>query len=170
MMKRILRSDAFLSVAGWLAAAYIRLVYRTSRVIEEPHEIEASMAPDYPLIAAMWHGQFLMIPALVTRNFKVRCMVARHGDAEFVGRALARFGMGLIRGAGAGGRKKDRGGVYALRAALADAEGRGQRRDDRRGAARAGADRGLRYRDAGAAVGSADHSCRGRDQPFHDLQ
>jgi 3-deoxy-D-manno-octulosonic-acid transferase len=119
MMKRILRSDAFLSVAGWLAAAYIRLVYRTSRVIEEPHEIEASMAPDYPLIAAMWHGQFLMIPTLVTRNFKVRCMVARHGDAEFVGRALARFGMGLIRGAGAGGRKKDRGGVYALRAALA---------------------------------------------------
>ncbi len=48
----------------------------------------------------------------------MQCMVARHGDAEIVGRTLEKFGLDLIRGAGAGERRKDRGGVYALRAAL----------------------------------------------------
>ncbi|MEI9902134.1 MAG: glycosyltransferase N-terminal domain-containing protein [Hyphomicrobium sp.] len=45
-------------------------------------------------------------------------MVARHGDAELVGTAMERFGVELIRGAGAGGRRKDRGGVHALRQAV----------------------------------------------------
>ncbi len=45
-------------------------------------------------------------------------MVARHGDAELIGAAMAKFGVELIRGAGAGGRKKDRGGAYALRQAV----------------------------------------------------
>ena len=66
----------------------------------------------------MWHGQFLMIPAVCPRELDVRCMVARHGDAEIVGRALGSFGFDLIRGAGAGKRRKDRGGAHALRAAL----------------------------------------------------
>ena len=66
----------------------------------------------------MWHGQFLMIPAVCPRELDVRCMVARHGDAEIVGRTLQRFGFDLIRGAGAGKRRRDRGGAHALRAAL----------------------------------------------------
>jgi 3-deoxy-D-manno-octulosonic-acid transferase len=45
-------------------------------------------------------------------------MVARHGDAELIGRVLKKFDLGLIRGAGAGIRRRDRGGVHALRAAL----------------------------------------------------
>ena len=45
-------------------------------------------------------------------------MVARHGDAELIGAAMARLGVDLIRGAGAGGRRKDRGGAYALRQAV----------------------------------------------------
>jgi 3-deoxy-D-manno-octulosonic-acid transferase len=118
MLKRMLRSDHFLSAASWLAAGYIRLVRRTSRVIEEPRDPEAALRAEGPVIAAMWHGQFLMIPGVITPQFKVRCMVARHGDAELIGRALERFGLGLIRGAGAGTRKRNRGGVYALRAAV----------------------------------------------------
>lgn len=45
-------------------------------------------------------------------------MVARHGDAELIGAAMERFGLDLIRGAGAGGRRKDRGGAHALRQAV----------------------------------------------------
>ena len=37
---------------------------------------------------------------------KVAAMVARHGDAELIGAAMARFGVELICGAGAGGRKE----------------------------------------------------------------
>jgi 3-deoxy-D-manno-octulosonic-acid transferase len=66
----------------------------------------------------MWHGQFLLIPTLRPDGMEVRPMVARHGDAEIIGEALRTFGVELIRGAGAGGRKRDRGGAAALRAAL----------------------------------------------------
>ena len=118
MLKRVLRSEAFLSAAGRAAAGYIKLISRTSRIIREPADQAAQLQAASPFIAAMWHGQFLMIPAVCPRELDVRCMVARHGDAEIVGRALRRFGFDLIRGAGAGARRKDRGGAHALRAAL----------------------------------------------------
>ncbi len=118
MLKRLTRSETFLSAAGWLAAAYIRLVARTSRVIREPADLEQRLLFEMPFITAMWHGQFLMVPPLVPKTFKVDCMVARHGDAEIVGRLLQHFGLGLVRGAGAGRRRKDRGGANALRAGI----------------------------------------------------
>lgn len=118
MLKRFMRSEAFLSAAGRLAASYIKLIRRTSRTIREPAGQAGQLQAASPFIAAMWHGQFLMIPAVCPRELDVRCMVARHGDAEIVGRALRSFGFDLIRGAGAGKRRKDRGGAHALRAAL----------------------------------------------------
>ena len=118
MLKRFMRSEAFLSAAGWLAAAYIKLVARTARVIKEPADLEDRLLPEMPFITAMWHGQFLMVPPLVPKAFKVNCMVARHGDAEIVGRSLKHFDLGLVRGAGAGRRRKDRGGANALRAGI----------------------------------------------------
>jgi 3-deoxy-D-manno-octulosonic-acid transferase len=45
-------------------------------------------------------------------------MVARHGDAELIAGVLSRFGMRLIRGAGAGYRRRKRGGAAALRVTL----------------------------------------------------
>jgi 3-deoxy-D-manno-octulosonic-acid transferase len=120
MLKRLMRSQVFLSGAGALAANYIRLVFNTARVIREPADLNARLARQAPFIAAMWHGQFLMIPAASPKTITVRCMVARHDDAEIVARALQNFGHDLIRGAGAGARerRKDRGGVAALRGAL----------------------------------------------------
>ena len=63
-------------------------------------------------------GQFLMIPALSPKSIPVDVMVARHGDAELLSEALKHFDMGLVRGAGAGSRKRDRGGAAALRGAM----------------------------------------------------
>jgi len=45
-------------------------------------------------------------------------MVARHGDAEIIGEALKTFNMDLVRGGGAAGRRKDRGGLHAFREAV----------------------------------------------------
>lgn len=66
----------------------------------------------------MWHGQFLMLGDLNTREFNVAAMVSRHGDGDLVTGVLKKFGISAIRGAGAGERKRDRGGVYALRASV----------------------------------------------------
>ena len=81
MLKRFMRSEAFLSGAGRLSASYIKLIHRTSRIIREPADQAAQLQAASPFIAAMWHGQFLMIPAVCPRELDVRCMVARHGDA-----------------------------------------------------------------------------------------
>ena len=51
-------------------------------------------------------------------NIKVAAMVARHGDAELISETLRAIDVELIRGAGAGERKRDRGGAAALRASL----------------------------------------------------
>lgn len=118
MFKRLKRSEIFLSGAGALAASYIRLVARTGRIIREPADQKEQLEDLKPFIAAMWHGQFLLIPGICPKGLTMKCMVARHGDAELIGRALNRFGFDLIRGAGAGQRKKDRGGMHALRSAL----------------------------------------------------
>lgn len=105
-----------------MLARYIRLVQRTSTWVPslgdfEAELIHAQLVDNQPFIFAMWHGQFLLLPLLYLPDLRVRAMVARHGDAEVIGAMLQEFGMDLIRGAGAGGRKKDRGGAHAFRAA-----------------------------------------------------
>src|SRR5665647_1173285 len=101
-------------LAGSALAGMIALVRRTSRTLYDPPDALARLAADHPLIVATWHGQFMMTSGFrPTPETKVAAMVARHGDAELIGSAMARFGIELIRGAGAGGRRKDRGGAYA---------------------------------------------------------
>jgi 3-deoxy-D-manno-octulosonic-acid transferase len=81
------------------------------------------LADIHPCIVACWHGQFMMVAALRPENIKVAAMVAKHGDAELIGEAMLALDVELIRGAGAGSRRRDRGGASALRAsvsALAD--------------------------------------------------
>jgi 3-deoxy-D-manno-octulosonic-acid transferase len=106
-----------------MLARYIRFVHRSSRIIAEPADWLQRLEAEQPFIYAFWHGQFLLIPTLSPPSIPVDVMVARHGDAELIGQALGHFDMGLIRGAGAGDRKRDRGGASALRGALKALEG-----------------------------------------------
>lgn len=107
-------------LAGGSVARYIDLVYRTSRVRREPDgaDLDAFLLANSPAIVAVWHGQFLMAPQAKPLELPLAIMLARHGDAELFAEALARFNTTLIRGAGANGRLKDRGGAAALRGAL----------------------------------------------------
>jgi 3-deoxy-D-manno-octulosonic-acid transferase len=120
MAKRLLSSGPVVAFGSALAAAYIRLVYNTSEVLRDPPDTDAKLFFEHPQIFAMWHGQFGMLPKIKPdRPADVACMVARHGDAELMGAVLEHFGMWLIRGAGAGPRRRDRGGAMAFRGALA---------------------------------------------------
>ncbi|HET9272998.1 MAG TPA: DUF374 domain-containing protein, partial [Methyloceanibacter sp.] len=101
------------------AAGYIRLVYATSTIKRDPEDTDAKLFDQHPQILAMWHGQFLLLPKLKPeRPADVRAMVSRHGDAAVIGEVLERFGMRLIRGAGAGKRRRNRGGATAMRESL----------------------------------------------------
>ena len=105
-------------LGGRLGAYFIRFVHRSSQLLNDPQESRREVEKHHPCIFAMWHGQFMMIPALSPPGIPVANMVARHGDAELIGAALERFDMVLIRGAGAGEKSKDKGGATALREAL----------------------------------------------------
>jgi 3-deoxy-D-manno-octulosonic-acid transferase len=119
MANRLFSSRPVVALGSALAAAYIRLVYATSEVRRDPADTDAKLFSQHPQIFAMWHGQFLMLPKIKPdRPADVAAMVARHGDAELIGGVLKRFGMRLIRGAGAGTRRRNRGGATALREAL----------------------------------------------------
>lgn len=104
-------------VAGRLLAGLVRLVHRTSKLTAEPDGIIDRLRGDHPCIVGLWHGQFMMA-SMHRPDVPVAAMVARHGDAEFIGTVMHNLGVELVRGAGAGGRKKDRGGASALRSAL----------------------------------------------------
>lgn len=111
-------SSALQQRTGRLLARVIRLVAKTSTLATEPKDLAAVLAAHHPVIIAMWHGQFMMVPALSPSGVPVRTVAARHGDAEILAEALRSFDMSLIRGAGAGNRKGDRGGVHLLKSAV----------------------------------------------------
>ena len=97
---------------------FIGLVERTSSHHFDPPDMQARFETEQPVICACWHGQFMMLACSRPRHLKFAAMVARHGDAELIGEAMRRLNVTLIRGAGAGDRRKDRGGAYALKASM----------------------------------------------------
>ena len=109
---------ALTGLSAGLLYHFVRVVARSSRVRSEPQDVAARLAAASPAINVFWHGQFLMVPAFRPPQIPYSVVVARHGDAELLARLLDRFDMGLIRGAGAGERGRDRGGARALREAL----------------------------------------------------
>ncbi len=116
--RRFQQSETVLNIAGALTARHIRFVFATSKVCREPAGMDDYLNALNPMIVAMWHGQFLLLPLMKPKAIPVYNMVAKHADGEMIGRALQHFDMGLIRGAGAGESGKDRGGMAAFRAAL----------------------------------------------------
>lgn len=105
-------------IGGKGLARLIEHVSRSSTHIHEPPDVTARLLASHPCIVAVWHGQFMMSAVVRPPEAKVAAVVARHGDAEFVGETMKALGVELIRGAGAGHRKRDRGGAAALRACL----------------------------------------------------
>ncbi len=104
-------------------ARFIRLVDKTSEHRFDPPDMQARFEAEHPAICACWHGQFMMLACSRPKGLKFAAMVARHGDAELIGEAMRRLDVELIRGAGAGGRRKDRGGAYALKASMSTLKG-----------------------------------------------
>ena len=105
-------------MGGGGLARLIGFVARTSEHRYDPENLVTRFRDWHPAICACWHGQFMMLSEARPEGLQFAAMVARHGDAEFIGEAMRRLDVELIRGAGAGGRKKDRGGAHALKVAV----------------------------------------------------
>ncbi len=105
-------------VLGAGIAGYIGLVERSSTPPPMMHDYAKPLLANHPMIFAMWHGQFMMLPTMAQFGIPTKAMLALHKDAESLAHALSRYGIELIRGAGASAKGKDRGGTNAFRAAV----------------------------------------------------
>jgi lysophospholipid acyltransferase (LPLAT)-like uncharacterized protein len=124
-LKRFAASSAFQSAAGAAAAAYLRLVWSSTRHIIEPATIYETV--QIPAIIAMWHGQHFMAPFIRREELghRAKVLVSRHRDGELNARAAERLGIGTIRGSGAhNGEFHRKGGAVAFTEML-DALGEG---------------------------------------------
>lgn len=125
-LKRITRTAAVREGVGLLAARYLGLVRRTNRFVLDPPDAYDRIGPLQPVIAAMWHGQHLMVHFARRPGDRTASLVSRSADGELNAAALRHLGIRAIRGSGARGRDPRRkGGAPALRAmlgALADGE------------------------------------------------
>jgi lysophospholipid acyltransferase (LPLAT)-like uncharacterized protein len=104
---------------GFLAAEYLRLVWKTNRFLIEPADFYERVAPDLPIIVALWHGQHFMTPFIKRKQHAVKVLISRHRDGAINAIAAERLGIETIRGSGthsADFHKK--GGVSAFKAML----------------------------------------------------
>ena len=116
LIRRLTRADWFQGVAGFLAAAFLRLVWRTNRFSFDPPNVYELVEPDMPVILAFWHGQHFMTPFIRKASHRVKVLISLHRDGEMNARAAQRLGIGTVRGSGDHGSAFHRkGGVGAFR-------------------------------------------------------
>jgi lysophospholipid acyltransferase (LPLAT)-like uncharacterized protein len=119
LIKRIAASRPFQKTVGVLAAEYLRLVWRTNRLVLEPSDFYDRVGADVPFIVAMWHGRHFMMPFFKRPHLKAKVLISRHRDGEINAIAAGLLEVGAVRGSGDHGRRYDRkGGVAAFKGML----------------------------------------------------
>jgi len=124
MARRPGRSEFAQEAIGFLLASYLRLVETTSRKTTVPQDLDAFIKGKTPLIAAMWHGQHLMMPlARPVTMGPLAVLISRHEDAGAQALAAGRLGIIPIRGSGGPvDRQYYKGGATAMRELLRQLE------------------------------------------------
>jgi lysophospholipid acyltransferase (LPLAT)-like uncharacterized protein len=120
LLKRIARSYAGQKAAGIVLAQYLQVVWITNRCVIEPADFYERVAPELPIIVALWHGQHYMAPFMRRAEHKVKVLISRHRDGEINATAVEWLGSQVVRGSGDHDRRYDRkGGVGAFKGMLA---------------------------------------------------
>jgi lysophospholipid acyltransferase (LPLAT)-like uncharacterized protein len=117
MARRVGRSEWAQGTIGFLLAGYLRVVQRTSRFTTIPGDLDAFIKGEMPLIAAMWHGQHLMMPLARPRTIeRLAVLISRHEDAGAQALAAERLDIVPVRGSGGpADRVYYKGGASAMR-------------------------------------------------------
>jgi lysophospholipid acyltransferase (LPLAT)-like uncharacterized protein len=117
LLRDTLRSGWFQRAVGFLAAEYLRLVWKTNTFIFDPPHVYGFVEARQPAIFVFWHGQHFLTPFIKTKKEqRGKVLISRHRDGEYNAIAAERLGIGTIRGSGDhGGAFHRKGGVGAFR-------------------------------------------------------
>ena len=101
LLRDTLRGSWFQRGIGFLAAEYLKFVWRTNRFTLDPPGLYERVERQLPAIFAFWHGQHFMTPFIKTKDSHVaKVLVSLHPDGEYNAIAAERLGIGTIRGSG----------------------------------------------------------------------
>src|SRR2546421_2915668 len=103
--KRLGRQRWVQTMAGVLAAEYLRFAFKTTRFVIDPPDGYARIDANLPVILAMWHGQHFLGPFMRRPGDRGKVLISRHRDAEINAIAAERLGIETIRGSGDTGRE-----------------------------------------------------------------
>jgi len=121
--KQLARTRRVQRTTGLAAAHYLRLVWHTTRFINEPADALERIPNHAPIIVAMWHGQHFLMPFIRPPEVPAKVLISRHHDGEINAVAAERLGIETIRGSGAHGNDfSKKGGVFAFREIVASLE------------------------------------------------
>ena len=121
MLKRLGQTRLVQAALGFSMASYLRLLRATTQFTLDPPDLYDDVDKDKPFIAALWHGQHLMLPFMIRKVDNCTCLISKHGTAEINARAVRHLGIGVLRGSGAAKdsqRTRNKGGATALRLML----------------------------------------------------
>jgi len=94
-----------------LAALLIRLLGASVRLrVQDPHGVLDKLGRE-PMIFAFWHCRILLMPYIyrkLVHGRRLKVMMSRSRDGEFISEVAARFGIEAVRGS------SSRGGIAAL--------------------------------------------------------
>jgi len=119
LLRNTLRSSWVQRAAGFLAAEFLRLVWKTNKFSFDPVDVYDIVEPQMPVILAFWHGQHFMTPFIRQKDYRGAVLISKHRDGEFNALAAERLGIGTVRGSGDhGGAFHRKGGVGAFKEML----------------------------------------------------
>lgn len=116
LLRNTLRSSWVQRAAGFLAAEFLRLVWKTNKFSFDPVDVYDIVEPQMPVILAFWHGQHFMTPFIRQKDYRGAVLISKHRDGEFNALAAERLGIETVRGSGDhGGAFHRKGGVGAFK-------------------------------------------------------
>jgi len=120
LVKKIGRSGLVQTIIGEVLALYLKIVWKTNRLVAVPDNFPECVYELQPYILVTWHGQHFLGPFAKPDNIKMRAIASRSADGEINAVALRRLGIGLIRASGSQQSRQinKRGGVRGFFEAL----------------------------------------------------
>lgn len=108
-MKRILKTPAIQTVLAAAIAAYVRLVFYSTRwTFLHEERVGRHAATRRPFIACFWHGRMIQIPNLWHYDMPIHLLASGHRDGRLILQMVRRFGIQPIVGS------SSRGGTQAM--------------------------------------------------------
>ncbi len=119
MLKALGKNIVVLKGLGLILAGYLRLVRFTSRVTYDPPDMPERLHTIGPIVAALWHGQHLMVPFAKPAGMPFAVLISRHRDGEINASACRNFDVIPTRGSGGRPDQSERkGGAGGLRSLI----------------------------------------------------